>query len=86
MSRSIEQHLDNLFNSHADDLQKQLKGEIKDYTLYDADMMKVIQTGKCTVNSVQYDSYDDCNHYSITDIDTGERITAHQFRLKLRKE
>ena len=80
---NIEAHLDMVFEEAAKSIQSRHTGKVLSYRLYDDSMCNLIKEGKCTVTSCTYNRSLDCNVYDITDIDTGEKISAHQFRLEL---
>ena len=80
---NVEAHLDRVFEESAKETQSYYANKIVQYKLYDNDMCNIIKEGKCTVNSCSYSRSLDCNIYSVTDVDTGENFSGHQFRLKL---
>ena len=80
---NVETHLNQVFEESARDIQSYYTDKIVQYKLYDNDMCKVIKEGRCTVNSCSYSRSVDCNVYTVTDVDTGEKFSGHQFRLRL---
>ena len=82
---SVETFLDNLFTSHAEEVRRSMKGKTYEYRLMNDDYSKVIKSGTCYINGYAYSKRLDCNVYTITDVDTGERIEAHQFKLEVKE-
>lgn len=82
---SIETFLDNLFTDHAEEVRRSMKGKTYEYKLLSDDYSKVIKSGICYINGYAYSKRLDCNVYTITDVDTGERIEAHQFKLEVKE-
>ena len=80
---NVETHLTNVFEEAAREIESSYDGKVLQYKLYDNNMHKVIKEGKCVVNSCRYSLSLDCDVYSVTDVDTGERFSGHQFRLIL---
>lgn len=87
MSLLVEAHLDNVFIDAAKRKEKQLKGKVLSYELFDdVDYITVIKSGKCEVVSVRYDKHLDCDVIKCKDIDTSEEMSAIEFCIKLKEE
>ena len=80
---NVEAHLDRVFASAANDIKVKHENKIIQYKLYDHDMHNVIKEGKGSLVASEYDRSLDCNVYVVVDADTGERISGHQFRLRI---
>lgn len=81
----VETFLDNLFVNYAEEVRRSVKGKTYEYRLLDDNYSKVIKSGTCYINGYAYSKCLDCNIYTITDVDTGEQIEAHQFKLKIKE-
>lgn len=82
---SIETFLDNLFTNHAEEVRRSMKGKTYEYKLLSDDYFKVVKTGKCHILGYSYSKQLDCNVYTVQDVETGETIRAHQFKLEVKE-
>lgn len=84
---SVEAHLDSVFEKGALDIESRMAGKQYKYKLSSIIDFTVRgdmngRTGKCEVTKVRYDKTEDCNFYTIKDVDTGEVMRISQFEIE----
>lgn len=79
---SVERYLDSVFSQSAKDQLNYQRGKLFEYRLLN-DNYQPIRTGKCHVINRRYMRSIDCDMITIDDIETGDKIVEHQFKLDL---
>jgi len=85
----IEAHLNNVFAEGAKRQAEYYKGKVWSYNIDDSLILHsngLKASGKCIVLDVSYSRVEDCNIYSIRDINTNEEYTVNEFIIKLKEE
>lgn len=96
MSESIESYLDNMFAKAAKEEFNRTKFSLnhrKCHLIYNYKILKntsrcglatkIDSCGRCIVTNIYYSKAEDCNIYSIKDIETGEYYSTNQFMIRL---
>ena len=79
---SRESYLTSVLQEGAETKKRSMKPNLYLYKIYkEALSDEIVAHGICKVTDCQYDRGLDCNVYSIIDMQTKEKYSAHQFRI-----
>lgn len=84
----VEKHLDKVFTDSARNTAKYYSGKTWNYEIDDRFSLNsngLKAKGKCVVLGVSYDKHEDCEFYTIRDINSGETYTVNQFIIELKE-